>query len=105
MTILFIAMTFFGVDPEFCVRGDEILQGVWGPFDVPSGSRAEPWYGKRGAILKHIIKYVIDIISQIKYQEVHEPHRSPEKPVQINKHIIMIIIMLIKRRKNPLFTL
>ena len=36
-------------------------------------------------------------------QEAHWQHRSPEKTVQINKHII--IIMLIKRRKNPLLTL
>ena len=34
-------------------------------------------------------------------QEAHGPHRSPEKTVQTN----MIIIILIKRRKKPLFTL
>ena len=39
MIILLIAMTFFGVDPGFCVRGEEIQQGVWGLLDVPSGSR------------------------------------------------------------------
>ena len=31
-------------------------------------------------------------------QETLGPHPSPEKTVQINKH--MIIIMLIKRKKN-----
>ena len=36
-------------------------------------------------------------------QEAQRPHCSPEKTVQFNKH--MIIIMLIEGRKNPLFTL
>ena len=34
----------------------------------------------------------------MKEQEAHGPHCSPEKTVQINKH--MIIIMLLKRRKT-----
>ena len=37
-------------------------------------------------------------------QEAHGPHRSPEKTVQIKKHI-WLDLTLIKRRKNPLFTL
>ena len=37
-------------------------------------------------------------------QETHGPHHSPEKRVQIN-NTNYYIIMLIKRRKNPLYTL
>ena len=36
-------------------------------------------------------------------QKAHGPHRSPEKTVLFNEHTI--IIMLIERRKNLLFTL
>ena len=36
-------------------------------------------------------------------QEAHGPHRSPEKPVQINTYDY--IISLIKRRKYPFFPL
>ena len=43
-----IAMTFLGVDPGFCVRGEEIQQGVWGPLDVPSGSRGALAWEKGG---------------------------------------------------------
>ena len=35
-------------NPGFDVRGDEIRQGVWGPLKVPSGTRAEPWWGTQG---------------------------------------------------------
>ena len=38
-----------GADPGFVVRGGVSRRGVWGPFKVPSGSKAEPWQGTRGA--------------------------------------------------------
>ena len=33
---------FTGANPGLYVRGDEIQHWVWGPFKVPSASRAEP---------------------------------------------------------------
>ena len=38
-----------GADPGFVVRGGVSRRGVWGPLKVPSGSKAEPWQGTRGA--------------------------------------------------------
>ena len=38
-------------------------------------------------------------------QEAHWPHSSPEKTVQINKHMIIILLLTSKWRKNLLFTL
>jgi hypothetical protein len=32
-----------GADPGFCVRGDESRREVWGPLNISSGHRAEPW--------------------------------------------------------------
>ena len=38
-------MLFTGANPGFYVSGEEIQQGVWRPFKVLSGSRAEPYSG------------------------------------------------------------
>ena len=51
--------------------------------------------------LVHI--YLASSNKRTKKQEAHGPHRSHEKTVQINRD--MIIIILIKRRKKPIIYL
>ena len=38
-------------------------------------------------------------------KKVHGPHCSPEKPVQINKHLHVWLYHISKRKKDPLFPL
>ena len=53
-----------------------MVEDPWAKYDMPMSWRTEVM----GRTKRHNGK-----------QEAHGPHRSPEKTVQINKHIIMII--------------
>ena len=43
VTCLDVCIIYSGADPGFVVRGDVSRRGVWGPLNVPSGSKVEPW--------------------------------------------------------------
>ena len=49
LSVFLLVLYTAGADPGFVVRRGVSRRGVWGPLKVPSGSKAEPWQGTRGA--------------------------------------------------------
>ena len=88
------------MDPGIYVRGGALYwRGVWRPPKIQGSVQWGSWAGEEVPqkflgirIFRSFYKHKNGLKTKQKtkkHQEAHGPHRSPEKPVYIKKHMII----------------